>query len=53
VPQKPILYLVGSKDEPPRLDDLLALFRRLTGREPTPEDLAQAKRELEHQTKPV
>jgi hypothetical protein len=23
VPQKPILYLVGSKDEPPRLDDLL------------------------------
>ena len=40
---KPSLYLVGSGDGPPTADDILALFRAVTGREPTPEDEAKAR----------
>jgi hypothetical protein len=37
------LYLTGQRNGAPTLDDITALFRKLTGREPTPEDVATSK----------
>lgn len=45
--QKPHLYLTGPQDGGPTFDDMMALFRMLTGREPTPEQVAEAKKEYE------
>jgi hypothetical protein len=38
------MHMTGPK---PTLDDLLALFRKLAGREPTAEDIAEAKQLLD------
>jgi hypothetical protein len=54
-------FFVGPPDGLPTLDDLVALFRQLTGREPSAEDLAAAKaemaallnRDLQQETLPV
>ena len=40
--KKPTLFLVGG-GVLPTLDQIAALYARLTGREPTPEDLASAR----------
>jgi len=42
--QKPSLTLVGGKLT---LESLVALYRHLTGREPTSEEMAEARRALE------
>ena len=39
---KPILHLTGPHDWPPSLDDLVDLYVQLTGKTPTPEQLAEA-----------
>ena len=44
--QKPELHLLPGQDAGD-LNNILDLFRSLTGREPTPEDIAEAKAELE------
>jgi hypothetical protein len=36
---KPTFYLAGHEDGPPTLDQLIALAQRLTGRDPTPEEI--------------
>jgi hypothetical protein len=43
---KPTLYLTGPKDGPPTLDDLIALSKALSGREPTAEEIENARRIL-------
>ena len=45
--KKPELYLTGPSKGPPTLDDLIALTRRLTGREPTPDEIEDARQTLE------
>jgi len=44
--KQPQLHMTGSKDDKPTLDDLIALSKALTGREPTPEELADARKIL-------
>lgn len=44
---KPHLYLTGPTDDGPSFDDLMALFRQLTGKEPTAAEYADAKKEFE------
>lgn len=44
---KPCLNLVGPDDGEPSLDDLVALFERLTGRKPTTDELAEARAALD------
>lgn len=46
ISKKPELFLVGPSEGGPSLDDLMALFRKLTGREPTEEDLVKARETL-------
>jgi hypothetical protein len=46
MPQKPILHLTGPREGPPTLADLIALSKSLTGRDPTPEEIEQAKQVL-------
>jgi hypothetical protein len=41
--QKISLNLVGPKHGPPTLEDLIALSKRLTGRDPTAEEIEQAR----------
>ena len=41
-PQKPQLILTGSENSAPTLDDLIKLTKALTGRDPTPEEIADA-----------
>ena len=36
-------YLTGRRHGPPTLDDILAMFRRVTGREPSPEEIDEAR----------
>jgi hypothetical protein len=43
---KPSLTLVGSGRGKPTLDDLTALYFKLTGKTPTPEELALARQHL-------
>lgn len=43
--EKPELHLADAKQM--TLDDVLNLFRRVTGREPTPEEIEDARREWE------
>jgi hypothetical protein len=45
--KKPELYLVGPRVGMPSLDDLIELTRRLTGREPTAEEIEAGRRKLE------
>ena len=40
---KPILNLTGPRIGAPTLDDIIALSKKLTGRDPTPEEIAKAK----------
>ena len=42
--QKPALYLAGSEHGTPTLEDLVALARALTGREPTPEEIESSRK---------
>lgn len=44
--KKPELHLISGKAAG-ELDDLLDLFRALTGREPTPEDIEESRAILE------
>ena len=41
--EKAELHLTGLRVGGPSFEDIIALFRSLTGREPMPEDLAKAK----------
>ena len=41
-PKKPQLTIVGSENDTPTLDDLITLTKALTGRDPTPEEIADA-----------
>jgi hypothetical protein len=43
---KPTLHVAGSVNGPPTLDDLIAMVRKLTGREPTAEEIAPARKIL-------
>lgn len=43
---KPHLFLTGPRTGAPTLKDLLALFRQMTGREPTPTEIADAEQEF-------
>jgi hypothetical protein len=45
-PTKPELFLTGRRTGGPTADDLLALFRKLTGREPSPEDVTYVHEEI-------
>jgi hypothetical protein len=45
--QPPILHLIGPRVGPPTLDDLIALAKALTGRDPTPEEIEQPRRLLQ------
>jgi hypothetical protein len=45
--KKPALYLTGPSKGPPTIDDITALYKSLTGRDPTPEELAESKAMLE------
>jgi hypothetical protein len=45
--KKAELYLTGPREAAPTVDDLVALFRRLTGKEPTAEEVAAAQAVLE------
>jgi hypothetical protein len=48
--QQPTLHLMhGSKAL--SLEHLLSLYKRLTGRDPTPEDIEKVKRKLEEHQK--
>lgn len=44
---RPTLHLVGQPDGPPSFEDILKLSEALTGRPPTPEEIAEARREWE------
>lgn len=44
--KKPELVIVGSKDHAPTIDDIKALVKQLTGKDPTPDDLAAAEKIL-------
>lgn len=43
---KPELHLAGPKEGLVTIDDLAKLYRQLTGREPTEEDLKEAEKIL-------
>jgi hypothetical protein len=43
---KPTLYLAGHEDGPPTLDQLIAMAKQLTGRDPTPQEIAEARQIL-------
>lgn len=43
---KPELTLVGPSKGAPDLQDIIELYRKLTGKEPTAQDIEDAKREL-------
>ena len=45
---RPSLALVGSRGAALTLDDVLSLTRRLTGREPTPQEIESAQQILDH-----
>jgi hypothetical protein len=45
-PEKPISFITGHKDGPPTLDQLIALTKRLTGRDPTPQEIEEARSHL-------
>lgn len=45
--QRPTLHLAGPDAGPPTLEDILALAKALTGREPTSEEIEQARVILE------
>ena len=45
--EKPRFFLGGPTDGPPTLDDIVALFRAFTGREPDPDDVERARKSLE------
>jgi hypothetical protein len=45
-PEKPIFFITGHEDGPPTLDQLIALTKRLTGRDPTPEEIKEARQML-------
>ena len=40
---KPHLYLVGQKHGPPTFEDLIALTKALSGRDPTPDEVEKAR----------
>lgn len=44
---KPALNLVGPQDGLVTLEDLAAMYKQLTGKDPTPEDLDAAKAVLD------
>jgi hypothetical protein len=46
LPDKPKFYLAGDGKGPPTLGDVLALYRCLTGKEATPEEIEKAKQKI-------
>ena len=44
---KPDVYLVGQKHGPPTLEDLIALTKALSGRDPTPDEVEKARQVYE------
>ncbi len=46
-PEKPTFYLAGQENGPPTLDQLIALAKQLTGHDPTPEEIGEARVEME------
>jgi len=49
---KPELYLTGPRTGGPTVDDILRLFKRLTGRDADPEDVAAVKATLDKRRAP-
>jgi hypothetical protein len=49
-PEKPIFFITGHEDSPPTLDQLIALAKQLTGRDPTPEEIEEARAWLDTPT---
>ena len=45
--KKPELFLTGPKVGAPSFEDVMALFTKITGREPTPQERADARKEWE------
>jgi len=45
--KQPALYLAGPKKGLPSFEEVLDLFRAVAGREPTPQEVADAKAEWE------
>jgi hypothetical protein len=53
-PQKGVLYLADKgPDGLPTFDGLMELFRKLTGREPTPEEIVAAKQAYQRIPRPT
>jgi hypothetical protein len=48
--QKPVLTLVGPKHGGPSIDDVIALFVAITGRQPEADDLERARARLAKRT---
>ena len=46
-PTPPNLTLIGSREGLPALDDVIALYKHLTGKDPSPEELASAKTRMD------
>lgn len=49
--KKPIFMYAGKRVGPPTLEDIIAISRKLTGREPTQEEIERAKATLARQKK--
>lgn len=45
--EKPTLHLTGPAKGPPTVDDIMQLYKDLTGREPTPEEYASVKAKID------
>ena len=45
-PEQPALHLLDAGDEM-TFEDIVALFRALTGRDPTPQELEDLKKEMD------
>lgn len=43
----PQLVVAGGRNREPTLDEIAAMVKQMTGKDPTPADLAEAKRILE------
>jgi hypothetical protein len=50
---KPNFCVIGSSSGVPTLDDMLKLFEHLTGRDATPEEIAEARAVLDAEDYPA
>ena len=44
---KPVLHLAGSVNGAPTLEQLIAMTKKITGRDPTPEEIEAARKMLD------